>query len=41
MGRLKTKLCDFNEETGKATYIYSYKNQLFEGTAQCQKMIWT
>ena len=37
MSRLKTKLCDFNEETGKATYIYAYDNQLFEGTAQCHE----
>lgn len=37
MGKLKTKLCDFNEETGTATYIYSYKNMLFEGNAKCHE----
>lgn len=37
MGKLKTKLVNFDKETGKATYIYSYKNQLFKGEAQCHE----
>lgn len=37
MSKLKTKLAEFDKETGKATYIYAYKNYTFEGTAQCHE----
>lgn len=35
MSRIKRKLLDFNEKTGTAICILSYKGNLFEGKAQC------
>lgn len=37
MGKLKTKVAEFDKETGKATYIYSYKQNIFIGEAQCHE----
>lgn len=37
MGVIKTKLADFNRETGKATYIYSYRDKIFVGEATCHE----
>ena len=37
MAKLKTKLADFNKETGESTYIYTYKQYTFVGEAQCHE----
>ena len=37
MAKLKTKLADFNKETGETTYIYTYKQHTFVGEAQCHE----
>lgn len=37
MSMLKTKLIEFDSDLGKATYIYSYKGQVFVGEAQCHE----
>lgn len=37
MGKLKTRLMDFNKETGTATCIYGYKGHLLVGEAQCHE----
>lgn len=37
MAKLKTKLADFNKETGKSTYIYTYKQHTFIGKSQCHE----
>ena len=37
MTKLKTKLADFNKETGESTYIYTYKEYTFIGKSQCHE----
>ncbi len=37
MGKLKAKYQNFDKETGKATFVYSYGSYLFEGEAQCHE----
>lgn len=37
MSKLKTMFSDFDKETGKAVYVYGYKNHVFEGEAQCHE----